>query len=415
MTQIGPQGQALAGAKPALLPRTELAAAPEGPTAMALDRFSPAQAASPLAATRKLHAERLLSGMPEGLETAVRSKVLIDRLDVTGPLSPTAKSALEREAQANLLAVEGVLTALGPEASARYRQLEGALKGHEAAWVGLQILALEGKLGPGPSGEATLARLVELQGAPLAEGLPRQALLEQAVLELAHPTAIAQKAPQTCVATSLQALLAMTQPEEYLRLLIGLASPGGSVRLANGDPLDREPGTEGAEGSKERSWPTQLLSPAFMEYANGDLSYDAPRDVHSDGSQGLSVPARQRLLEGLMNAKYESLEGRKVNFRPPDERFGNAGQHAVGGAQTQRPGLVKRIEEEMAKTQEPLSVALEWDADDEYGQRHGGHALLLLTLDADQATLMNPWGYVESLPRKDFENRLRSILIRQPT
>lgn len=413
MSPIEPSQSSTASSPKALLRRSELAPQSQAlPASVRLgDRFSPAQAMAPTALKAKAQGEALLSGMSEGQETAVRSRVVLDRLDVGAALSPTAKAALKRELQANQAQAQAVLAELGPQAQAQHAKLEAAMKDHEGAALALQILLLEGKLGPGPSGEATLKGLEGLLSAPLAPGLPRQALLQHAALELAHPHAIAQKAPQTCVATSLQAMLAMAKPEEYLRLLTGLASPKGEVRLANGEAIAREPGTDKADDS-QRSWPTQLMSPAFMEYANGELSYDAKHDRHSDGSQGLSAEARKRLLEGLMNAPYRLLEGRKVNFRPVNEAEGFAGRHATGAA-GQRPSLIQAVNEAMATSKEPFSVALEWDADDEYGQRHGGHALLLLDINEQEASLLNPWGYLEVLPRLDFDNRLRSILIPQ--
>jgi hypothetical protein len=122
------------------------------------------------------------------------------------------------------------------------------------------------------------------------------------VRELAVPSSITQ-GDFTCGATSLQVQLAVENPAEYVRLLSGLASPSGSVELANGDRLEREPHWNADE---LRSLPSRLLQSAFMEYANG-AAWDY--DPATDRSVGSLLGNRGQSGAGLEGIEMARLEG----------------------------------------------------------------------------------------------------------
>lgn len=127
----------------------------------------------------------------------------------------------------------------------------------------------EGKLTP-----EVLQQLNVLATEPLAHGIDRAELLSNAVAEIADPSSIRQGDRDTCAATVVESQLAESRPAEYLRLLAGLASPGGQVRLNNGDGLKRDANWSIPSG---RSLVGNLMQPAFMQYATG--SYENRTDT----------------------------------------------------------------------------------------------------------------------------------------
>jgi hypothetical protein len=266
--------------------------------------------------------------------------------------------------------------------------LEGA--GDPVALLSLQKLLLDGEL-PGDQdlegrGDV-LAGLHGLGQQRLASGVDRQALLADAVQELAWPPAVAQGNKNTCAPTVVQVHLMAERPAEYLRLLSGLASPEGRVRLRGGAVMAREPGTESPDGLG-RSTPQRLLSPAMMEVANGRDDYDNGRDVHlAEGVAtwgGLSPQQVDTLLEALHGGEFAFA----------DMVYGNDSRDAAWSL----------LEEEIQSGGTVLA-GIRWGG--------GGHKVLVTGLEseggADWVRIINPWGQEERLPRAAFVESLRNI------
>src|SRR5688572_19260256 len=86
---------------------------------------------------------------------------------------------------------------------------------------------------------------------PVARGLESQRgyLLSSTIEGVANPERITQEARGTCTVTSMSQMLARNNPAEYARLIAGLSSPSGEVRLRNGDTIRRAPGTDVMDNS----------------------------------------------------------------------------------------------------------------------------------------------------------------------
>ncbi|MBM4378809.1 MAG: hypothetical protein FJ086_05835 [Deltaproteobacteria bacterium] len=262
--------------------------------------------------------------------------------------------------------------------------------GDAVAALSLQKLLLDGAL-PGEKDHAgkadVLGGLHRLTLQPLADGVERAALLTDAVQELAWPPAVAQGNKNTCAPTVVQIHLLSERPAEYLRLLSGVASPEGKVRLHGGQVMAREPGTEAPDGM-ERSTPQRLLSPAMMEAANGRDDYDNRKDVHlSEGVEtwgGLSPQQVDTLLEALHGGEYAFA----------DMVYGDDSREAAWAL----------LEEELQAGGQVMA-GIHW--------RNGGHKVLVNGLETvngqDWVRIINPWGQEERLPKAAFVESLRNI------
>ena len=205
------------------------------------------------------------------------------------------------------------------------------------------------------------------------------------VQECATPSAVNQDTKGTCVATSIEIQLLRTNPAEYVRLVSGLASPAGEVKTAGGDVLKVEP--DALTDDTDRSLSQRLLAPALMEVGNGRSDYDNTEDQHhgpeSDGKSGLTPAQADRVLE--------SLYGKDFAFTVTDD------------AKKKEAGT-QFVLDEVAAGRSVL-VGLQWG--------DGGHKVLVVgteTRDGQEyVKIINPWGREESIPKDDFEKRLRNV------
>jgi len=69
-------------------------------------------------------------------------------------------------------------------------------------------------------------------------GMQQLPYVEQLIRETADPGLISQRSHNTCGATTVEYMLAKTNPSEFVRLASELASPRGKTRLAGGERLD---------------------------------------------------------------------------------------------------------------------------------------------------------------------------------
>jgi hypothetical protein len=175
------------------------------------------------------------------------------------------------------------------------------------------------------------AELRDLESAPLATGIDRRELLRTLRKEIEDPSRIFQGKRFSCGAASVAIILSRNNPEEYVRLISGLASPEGKVVLQNGDTIERQKNTIFDDGSK-RTCTSRLLHTAFMQYADGALDYDNLTEMHRGSLTGflpgLVEAEVKRLAEGVLGGTWEIIGagadtlGRDVDF------FG--GLHNVG-------------------------------------------------------------------------------------
>lgn len=408
MTVSGPK-KTLANARPVARPTPPVA--PVKPTAKALNaaaaaRFDPAKAAKvamtgerrqPTRDEAITRARELLEGAPSS-RTSGTSVITEDAPDVNdaGDVSGKRGSAALLQLGDNQQLEAEALLKLSPADRSRYLSVkdtllepsEGKPNGDPVGALALQTLLLEGKL-PGAkdlTGQDTLlGNLSRMNRQELGAGIDRQQLLSDVVQEVAVPSAVNQRSKGTCVPTSIEIQLLQTNPAEYARLVGGLASTAGEVTTAGGDTLKVEP--DALTDSTGRSISQRLLAPALMEVANGRADYDNTDDRHEgggiDGQKGLTASQADVLLE--------SLYGRPFAFhRTESAREKEAGTDFVLSELGEGRSVV---------------VGLKWG--------EGGHKVLAVGTETrdgvDYVKIINPWGREESIPREDFEARLRNV------
>ena len=215
-------------------------------------------------------------------------------------LDANRQARASAEIQQNQAAEQRSRAALDPARQQQYDAVAAAIQGDPNARLALQVLLIEGAL-PGkanPSdGRDVLGGLAALTSQPLAGGMSRADLLGDMVQEIALPSAINQWDRGTCTVTSIQILMAMKRPAEYVRVVAGLASPQGQVRLANGDTLNRLRGTDVSDGT-QRTISSRLWQPALMQYATPRQTY-----TNQESSDGLTYQGVDRVLTGVTGQK----------------------------------------------------------------------------------------------------------------
>ncbi|MBO9540236.1 hypothetical protein J7643_06560 [bacterium] len=322
----------------------------------------------------------------DGFRTTLR-----DGRDANSPgNAPLAKQQLASNAPLE----QATLAKLDAAQKVAYEHIKAQTEQDPAARLALQVLLIEGKLIGAPladDGKTLLQTLDRLASEPIHASLKRGELVSDLLQEIALPSIINQHNKGTCTVSTLQILMALTQPAEYARIVAGLASPQGSVNLANGDAILREPGTETADGTR-RTASARLWQASLMEYGNGDkTNYDNAKDVHVEtGGQGLGQTGVQRVLSGLIDGKPRLLD---------------IGEHPAGQIDAFKDSMLATIRQS-ANGGSPVPVALRWGKPDAQGKIHGVHEILVTRIADDQVYFSNPWGTEDRMALTDLKKRI---------
>lgn len=318
-------------------------------------------------------------------------KTLRDARDANSVINPTlSNQQLDKNApleQASLAKLDGTQ-------KAAYDRVKAQTEKDPAARLALQVLLVEGKLTSGPAaddGKNLLQSLDRLATDPLHASIPRGELVSDMLQEIALPSIINQHNKATCTVTTLEILMAQERPAEYARLVAGLASPSGSVNLANGDALLREPGTERTDGTR-RTISARLWQAALMEYGNGDkTNYDNAKDLHIETNQtGLGQSGVQRVLSGLIDAKPKLLD----TSESPQSKLDAFKDTMLGTIRTS------------ANAGNPVPVAIQWGKPDAQGAMHQVHEILVTRVAGNDVYFNNPWGTEDKMALSDLKKRI---------
>lgn len=223
-------------------------------------------------------------------------------------------------------------------------------------------------------GVSLLGRVHRVATQPLSpafekSGITRAGLLASLMHEASQPGQVNQSARGTCTVTSMQYMLTSQQPAEYARIIEGLVSSSGQVRLANGDLLQREADSIAPDTAVMRSHTERLFQVAMMEYGNGSDDYSNLRDESTSSNGvpygGLYADQEQRALEALFGQKLELYQHDAIDPRttPPEKILEALKQRS--GQQTQ--------------------VAVQWGS-------LGPHAVVAEKVENDRVYFRNPWG-----------------------
>jgi hypothetical protein len=219
--------------------------------------------------------------------------------------------------------------------------------------------------------------------------------------EIAFPEDIGQYARSTCAPATVQMLLAIQNPDQYVAVVADLASPEGRVRrenLAASAQIVREADTL-ADDRSGRSLSSRLLQPALMEWGNGADDYDNQTDQSSGlftRYGGLSENGAVRLTDALFGKgshRMTVVVEKRLLFWDSQ-------------AYLERPEFLTQLEAAV-KGGAPVPTGLQWG--------DSGHKVLTTRIDRDQqlAYFLNPWGELNTLPLAEFERRVDSASMPQ--
>ena len=252
-------------------------------------------------------------------------------------------------------------------------------------------------------GDTLLADLHQLLTQPMAPGVDRDLILAQTITHVCAPgRSMSQGTKLTCSAATVSYQLAHRRPAEYARLVCGLTSTEGQVRLSSGAVARRIPDSLPEDGSG-RSAVERIVQSSLMEVGGtpqGGATYNALVDGYFDGR-------RQMVQTGMFPAEFAKLE----------EAVGEGHYNVVD-----KPSR-ETILDTVATAGEHVPITLSWEGNEEhwvlargiedgrvfFRNPHGHRATDRFTLSTGDHQLHE--GGIESLPVDEFVQRTRAILM----
>jgi len=241
--------------------------------------------------------------------------------------------------------------------------------------------------------------LMSVADAPMIAGFEdapgRTILLGELIRNVVHPGRITQGLKGTCAATCVEIYVAERDPAEYARLIAGLVSPGGRVKMRNGDDLERDEDVlEPDEHEFRRSPVSRIFQVSCMEYAYPDLDYRNAEDGQFEGVEntgtGLSLGAFGRLLEGITGQHWETLTDGHARMAALFARFGMDTSN-VPDLHRDALAIIERVTNagetvfatlELPKVRSPVRRAAAGSA------HHAAHKIRVLKLDRASGTVL---------------------------
>ncbi len=249
----------------------------------------------------------------------------------------------------------------------------------------LMQLLQDGKLAQTDTqGKTLLANLDSLRTQTFARDgqhrLDGAQVYSEVLKQTAEPGNINQGARGTCTVTTMEHLQASREPAEYVRVMAGLTSAGGSVKLRNGETLTRDSGLVAPDDSGRTS-ASRVYQASMMEYANGANDYRNDQGGHftPDGkpilddrgklTQGLPMHQLARVSSAVLGGDFEERKGTMQG----------------ANAQSITADITKAIAEDR-----PVEVGMRWSRNP--NDRDTYHALSVYKVEGDYVYLRNPWG-----------------------
>ncbi len=217
------------------------------------------------------------------------------------------------------------------------------------------------------TGRTLLQNLSTLSNQEMGPNLDRKTVFNELCKHLADPGNITQGTQGTCAPTTIQHLQATRDPAEYARIMVGLTSESGEVRMRNGEVLKRDLGSLSPDQTG-RDNISRLYQSALMEYANGDSEYDNRTDEHTRPDDttysGLYPADSERALDALFGDRYDHMM---------------VESHTQDGRRQAETAIRRALD-----AGEQVPVGMRWG--------EGAHALLVIGMTESTVILRNPWG-----------------------
>lgn len=290
----------------------------------------------------------------------------------------------ERETRVNLEAEKAALAKLSPEDRREYKTLLSQVEGHTMARRQMQAMLLSGELTDSKAligGATLLHELHFMTGQPLAEGIDRKDLVAQVIGEVENPVRIAQHSQNTCGATTAQILLVRKNPAEYVRLVAGLAAPGGHVPTAGGSTLKRKEDWN-YDGDGDRSISSRLFQPAVMQLGQmiPGMSYSNTDDKN--------VVVDKPIFAGMFG-----IQQAKVDTELTGQDYDNHLFMAWN-----RDSMWEDLKRIVATGKEPVPVSMSWNG--------GGHFVQIDKIEGGKVHFTNPWGERDTIDEAEFKSHI---------
>ncbi|MEZ0373979.1 MAG: hypothetical protein ACAI44_33110 [Candidatus Sericytochromatia bacterium] len=218
-------------------------------------------------------------------------------------------------------------------------------------------------------------------------------LVVSALHDIALPSDICQHRIGTCAGSSAQIKLAQEFPQEYLKMLDCLALNKPYPTL-NGSEI-----TPNWSFAEEKGWQksgrspsSSLMQNAIMDFADGDRRAYASSSKDDKTRGGLYLNEAERIFEALFNQNFEQEESAFFGIIDKDSNL----------------QLLEKLKAAKPSRDNGIYLSMKFDSP---GQRDAFHAVLLVGIEGDKATLINPWGREETVKLKTLESRLMGALM----
>lgn len=322
---------------------------------------------------------------------------------------PRERDALRESIYAREAAVAKGMAHYPEATQAHLKAIQQQVAGDLDAMASLQNLVLEPKFSPDCRAR-TLESLAALCGPDKQLAVDQMDLVCELVQEIANPTTIRQGNNDTCAATSVQIMVASQSPDEYVRLVAGLASGSdGKVTMRNGQSLRRVPGSERKEFAKHdeldsRTSSSRLFQAAANDFATSDRATGkSTKPALGPGFDGLNGIEAERLVDAVGGRDVDSISAFEVySAADLDQKI----DKTITEAEFDRRNaerLIDRIAVNLAKG--PVVVSVDWRDDLTTGSR-ATHAVVVRKVTDKFVVIDNPHGSRDTIPREAFGARL---------
>lgn len=324
---------------------------------------------------------------------AFKTRNVYDDPSDVGDPSPTDVRQATQQLQANQAAEQTALATLSTSEQQQYVALKKTAGTNVMAARALQAMLIDGRLTRQKDllgNNTLLGNLATLNSEPLASGVDRQTVVTDVICEAENPVRIDQQAKGTCGATTATILLIRKDPAEYARLIAGVASPDGTVKLKGGATVSRVSDWQ-ATNDGGRTMSCRLLQPALMNLGEFPLThYDNTKDYAYLGP--IALPFDSGLINGAEAKLDTQLTGQHYS------------SHSI--IRWNRDSVWNGLKDALSKGQGPIPVSIDWNV----GDGPGGHFVQVDKVENGQVYITNPWGDRETFSESEFKAHLEGTM-----
>ena len=223
----------------------------------------------------------------------------------------------------------------------------------------------------------------------------RKNFVVSSIHDIAAPANISQNNIGTCGGTCIQIQLATRNPAEYLNMLDSLAQNKNYTAVTGREIIpNRTFAYENMAESKDskRTITSKIMQNSIMNYASWERRSVNMMEIFNPKIEFNSAKGEGGLYVSEQKAALEALTGIKVDI------FNN-----IDYTPDQ---LVKIMRSSNPSQENPVTISMSFDS----GGRDSFHVLNLIGLDDKKATIINPWGRIETFSTDKLKERTYAVL-----